>query len=151
MGYIWAHLPLRNSNLSTVPCTAVAMIRVWKMARYTMVVSGERLGKHVPAATDTNATMVQQQKNRIFCGSRRADLSANESRHNNRRAVFLMWSEPRCYKQGTRLQLSQSCTIVCKDRTWAREAEESPLLEAVVRERLVKTVQAGEDLACNNL
>jgi hypothetical protein len=27
------------------------------------------------------------------------------------------------------------------------EAEESPLLEAVARERLVKTQQAGEDLA----
>jgi hypothetical protein len=30
--------------------------------------------------------------------------------------------------------------------TWAREAEESLLLEAVARERLVKTMQAGEDL-----
>jgi hypothetical protein len=29
-----------------------------------------------------------------------------------------------------------------------REAEESPLLEAVARERLVKTQQAGKDLAC---
>jgi hypothetical protein len=28
------------------------------------------------------------------------------------------------------------------------EAEESPLLEAVTRERLVKTQQAGKDLAC---
>jgi hypothetical protein len=28
------------------------------------------------------------------------------------------------------------------------EAEESPLLEAVTRERLVKTQQAGRDLAC---
>jgi hypothetical protein len=28
------------------------------------------------------------------------------------------------------------------------EAEESPLLEAVTRERLVKTEQAGKDLAC---
>jgi hypothetical protein len=31
----------------------------------------------------------------------------------------------------------------CENRIWAREAEESPLLEAVARERL----QAGEDLA----
>jgi hypothetical protein len=28
------------------------------------------------------------------------------------------------------------------------EAEDSPLLEAVTRERLVKTEQAGKDLAC---
>jgi hypothetical protein len=34
----------------------------------------------------------------------------------------------------------------CKDRTWAREAEESPLLEVVVRERLVKTQQDGNGL-----
>jgi hypothetical protein len=31
------------------------------------------------------------------------------------------------------------------------EAEESPLLEAVTRKRLVKTLKAGEDLACSDL
>jgi hypothetical protein len=37
-------------------------------------------------------------------------------------------------------QLSvEFCTGGCEERTWAREAEESPLLEAVTRERLVKT------------
>jgi hypothetical protein len=35
------------------------------------------------------------------------------------------------------------CTGGCEDRTLAREAEESPMLEAVVRERLLKTQQAG--------
>jgi hypothetical protein len=34
----------------------------------------------------------------------------------------------------------------CEDKTWAR-SEESPLLEAVVRERLVKTQHAGKGLA----
>jgi hypothetical protein len=33
-----------------------------EMDGYTRAVSGQRLGKHVPAATDTNATMVQQQR-----------------------------------------------------------------------------------------
>jgi hypothetical protein len=32
-------------------------------------------------------------------------------------------------------------------KTWGREAKESPLLEAVARERLVKTQQAGQGLA----
>jgi hypothetical protein len=32
-----------------------------------------------------------------------------------------------------------------------REAERSRLLEAVARKRLVKTLQAGEDLACSDL
>jgi hypothetical protein len=35
-----------------------------------------------------------------------------------------------------------------EDRNWTRETEESPLLEAIARERLVKTQQAGKDLAC---
>jgi hypothetical protein len=37
---------------------------------------------------------------------------------------------------------SQLCMGVCKERTWARDVEESPLLEAVKSERLVKTRQA---------
>jgi hypothetical protein len=32
----------------------------------------------------------------------------------------------------------------CEDRTWTHEAEESPLLEAVAREWLVKIQQAGK-------
>jgi hypothetical protein len=35
----------------------------------------------------------------------------------------------------------------CEERTLAREAEESPLLETVTGERLVKTQQAGKGLA----
>jgi hypothetical protein len=31
------------------------------------------------------------------------------------------------------------------------EAEESPFLRAVTKKRLVKTLQAGEDLACSDL
>jgi hypothetical protein len=46
---------------------------------YTRAVSGQRLGKHVPTATDTKAT---------------------------REKLFSMWSVSRCYKQGTRLELS---------------------------------------------
>jgi hypothetical protein len=40
------------------------------------------------------------------------------------------------------------CTGGCDKRTSAREAEETPLLETVARERLVKTQQAGKGLAC---
>jgi hypothetical protein len=43
------------------------------------------------------------------------------------------------------------CTTGCEDRTWVREAEEYSLLEAVARERLRKTEQAREDLACSDL
>jgi hypothetical protein len=38
-----------------------------EMGLYARAVSGQRLGKHVPTATDTKATMVQQQRNGMFC------------------------------------------------------------------------------------
>jgi hypothetical protein len=45
------------------------------------------------------------------------------------------------------------CKGGCEDRTRAREDKESPLLEAVARERLMKTQQAGKRLSgcCGNL
>jgi hypothetical protein len=42
----------------------------------------------------------------------------------------------------------QFCTEVCEEKIWEREAEESPLLEAVARERVVKTQQSAKGLAC---
>jgi hypothetical protein len=44
-------------------------------------------------------------------------------------------------------QPSQFCTGLCEERNLAHEADESPLLETVARERLVKTQQAGKGLA----
>jgi hypothetical protein len=41
---------------------------------------------------------------------------------------------------------SQFYTGGCEERSSVREAEESPLLEAAARERLVKTQQAGKGL-----
>jgi hypothetical protein len=67
--------------------------------------------------------------------------------HKNRKTVFYMWSMPRCYRQGTRLVVTEFCMGGCEERTGAREAEESSLLEAVVRERMVKAQQAGKCLA----
>jgi hypothetical protein len=37
--------------------------------------------------------------------------------YNNGRAVFSTLSVPRCYNQGTRLELSQLCAGVCEERT----------------------------------
>jgi hypothetical protein len=88
---------------------------------YTRAVSGQRLGKHIPIARHQ---ILNNEK--LYC--------------NNGRCVFSTWSVARCYKQGTRLELSQFCTGVCEERTW-REAEESPLLKSVTRKRLVKTLQ----------
>jgi hypothetical protein len=77
--------------------------------------------------------------------------------------VLSMWSALRSYKKkrvGATSQLISAreaekrwccswvdiwqkfCLGGCDNRTWAREAEESPLLEVVAREWLVKTQQA---------
>jgi hypothetical protein len=58
-----------------------------------------------------------------------------------------MWSAARCCKQKRKSADSEFCTEGCEERIRAHEAEEFPLLEAVARERLVKTQQAGKGLA----
>jgi hypothetical protein len=64
---------------------------------------------------------------------------------------FSVWSVLRWYKQGARLEFSRVLYRSLWKRTWEREAEESPLLKSVTTKRLVKTLQAGEDLACSDL
>jgi hypothetical protein len=59
-----------------------------EMGGYTRSVSGQRLGKHVPVAMQqilNNATIGLQQW----------------------KSLFSAWSVPRCYKQGTRLEIGQ--------------------------------------------
>jgi hypothetical protein len=53
--------------------------------------------------------------------------------------------------QGTRSV--EFCMEGCEERTGAREAEKSPLLEAIDREQLVKTQEAGKRLrrCCGDL
>jgi hypothetical protein len=64
----------------------------------------------------------------------------------NERTVFSTWSVLRVYKRDdicSSVQLREGNQAA---KAWALEAEESPLLETVSRERLVKTLQVGEDL-----
>jgi hypothetical protein len=60
--------------------------------------------------------------------------------------------EERCFLWGPCREVitraDQLRTEFCKGGWEEREAEESPLLEAVAMERLVKTQQAGKGLAC---
>jgi hypothetical protein len=60
--------------------------------------------------------------------------------------MFSTWSVTRCYKQGTRLDPVQLLRRWPDENGVIAEAEESPILEAVTRKRLVKTLQAAEDL-----
>jgi hypothetical protein len=45
------------------------------------------------------------------------------------------------------LWIVEFCTGGCEERTWASETEDSPLLEAVARERRVRAQQAGKRLS----
>jgi hypothetical protein len=45
---------------------------------------------------------------------------------------------------GDQVSSVEFCTGVCEQRTWTREADESSVLEAVARERVMKTQQAGK-------
>jgi hypothetical protein len=60
-----------------------------------------------------------------------------------------MWSVPRSYledKWGDPVTSELSSAWEAEERTSAREDEESPLLEGVARERMLKTQQAGKGL-----
>jgi hypothetical protein len=62
--------------------------------------------------------------------------------------VLFAWFVPRSYFEDN-CGDTVSCQLSveswdCEDRTWAQEAEESTLLEAVTRKRLVRTHQAGK-------
>jgi hypothetical protein len=58
----------------------------------------------------------------------------------------LIWSVSRYYEFETKSSV-ESCTGACDDRIFVRKAEESPLLEAIAREWLMKTQQAGKRLS----
>jgi hypothetical protein len=66
--------------------------------------------------------------------------------------VFSVWFVHKCYKQGQLSSTDDSCQLEVEEienvqlldvrrivTTWARDAENSLLLEAVARERLLKT------------
>jgi hypothetical protein len=61
------------------------------------------------------------------------------------------WSLPRCYKQMAKLV--EFCTEGSEKRTWARETEESTLLEAVCQGTANEDTEGWERLSgfCGNL
>jgi hypothetical protein len=62
------------------------------MGGYTSTVSGQRLGKHVPAATDMNATIEE---------------------------LCFLWGQCRDFISKRQGQFNQLCTVVCEERTLA--------------------------------
>jgi hypothetical protein len=70
--------------------------------------------------------------------------------YNNGNGVFLRGS---CQGQTLVESSVEFCTASCEERTWACEAEESPLLETVAGEQLMKIQQVGRRLGgcCGDL
>jgi hypothetical protein len=87
---------------------------LWFSVARDTAVSGQELVKHVPVATDKKATIEER------CFLRRPS-----------REVIT--------RTAGAISSVEFFTGGCEDRTSGREAKESPLLEAVARERLVKT------------
>jgi hypothetical protein len=115
--------------------TAVAM----KWTNKQTAVSEQMLGKHVPAESKTHATIEEWCLRcvpcKVFIKKRTGVIQSVEGWQ------FSWALQGRQKKWGYSWVDSwqEFCTGGCDKRTWAREAEESPLLEAVARERLVKT------------
>jgi hypothetical protein len=118
--------------------------QLWSTQKETRAFAMQRRGKHA-------STTIELLLEKVLCnpllGSRNSWTTTMEMR------VFSVWSVPRSYHEDNwgdpvSYQLwVEFCTGGCDKRTRAREAEESPLLEAVASERLVKTWQAGKGLA----
>jgi hypothetical protein len=114
-------------------------------------VSEQQIGKHVPAATNTHATIEEQ---RFLCGPCREVITRAVG------AVINIWSTPRPTDWLTvsrnvtlTLTMSQLSSAREAEKRWryssvvgyspdsnevSIEAKESPLLRTVTRERLVK-------------
>jgi hypothetical protein len=84
-------------------------------------------------------------------------VSCKEYEHNNRRIMFSMWSIPRSsaseavkrWRYNSVYSTVVGYSSVSNDLSTV--AEEFPLLGDVTKQRLMKTLQAGEDLACSDL
>jgi hypothetical protein len=109
------------------------------MGGYIRPVSGQQLGKHVPMATTMHATWEQG----VVYAVRAEELKELWQ-------LVGSWAlQGKLRRDGTIVELTvdKSYAQAAVTRTWASEDEESPLLEAVAREWLMKTQQAGKGLA----
>jgi hypothetical protein len=113
-------------------------------------VSEQRLGKHVPAETSTRATIEE------LCfryGPRRGVIKKTIGAIRLVEGWQLIWAlQGRLRREDAIAVLTVDiwqafCTGSCDKRTWAREAEESPLLEDIATERLLQPLQDEKDFA----
>jgi hypothetical protein len=112
-------------------------------------VSRQRIGKHVPAATNTHAAIELLLEN--VYSTRSVQMGYKEDN----------WGDPVSWELSLaseaekrwRYNYLDSSVVGYSPNTNEvnTESEESPLLRDVTKQRLVKTLQVGEDLACSDL
>jgi hypothetical protein len=120
----------------------------------------QRIGKHVPAATNTTIESLLETVFSI------PSMQSGYNEDNLGRPGWLSvvgWqrveNQPVKRRLGGWCEMAASlgvscqlrvefCTGGCEDRTWARVAEESPLLEAIARKRLMTQQAAGRLSGC---
>jgi hypothetical protein len=105
----------------------------------TTFVSRQRLGKHVPAATDTHAT-IEVLLETVF--STRSVRRGYKEETVSPESVLLESVKKRDRRKDA---VGRESPFRC---ALSLEAEDKPSLEAVTRPILVKTLRAGKDLAC---
>jgi hypothetical protein len=122
-----------------------------QQANKQTAVSEQRLGKHVPAETNTHATTDLLLEIRCsLCGPLRGLI---KKRTGATKPAELCKREAEKKWRYSSVSWVEFCTDGCDKRTWARKTEKYPLLETAVRERLVKIQQAGKSLSrcCDDL
>jgi hypothetical protein len=118
-------MTLNAPTSSTTRCFNLSMplfllVHYWRWNQY---ISPKRWYPPIPKPFLGNGSVTRSRSNR------------HEGR--NRKAVFSMWSMPRCYKQGKRLELSQFCRGVGEERAWAG-GRGIAIVGDVTRKRLVQ-------------
>jgi hypothetical protein len=108
-------------------------------------VSKQRIGKHVSAATNTQVTIELLLETVISTPS----LQRGYKEDNCGDPVSCELSSARESEKRWRYSSVVGYSMDSNDVN--REAEEIPLLRAVTKQRLVKILQAGEDLVCSDL
>jgi hypothetical protein len=108
-------------------------------------VSRQRIGKHIPAATNIHSTLELLLETvfstRFMQRGYKGDNWGNP----------VSWELSSAREAEERWCYSSVVGYSPDSNSVSAEAEESPLLRAVTKQWLVKTMQAGEDLACSDL
>jgi hypothetical protein len=102
--------------------------------------SGQQISKHIPASTNTHAK-IELLFETVF-STRSVQMGYKEDK----------WDDPDSWALSSAREAENRWRYSSpSSNDVSTEAEGSPLLRAVTKQRLAKTLQPGEDLACSDL